>query len=60
MLLRDNHLGSWSDVDSLNRLPGLTDLRLTGNPILKDVQGGGRYEVRRPPAASHTNLQHKL
>ena len=46
ILLRDNKLSSWGDVDSLNRLTALTDLRLTGNPILNDVRGGGRYEVR--------------
>lgn len=46
ILLRDNKLSSWGDVDSLNRLTALTDLRLTGNPILNDAHGGGRYEVR--------------
>lgn len=45
VLLRDNFLKSWSDVDSLNRLKHLTDLRLTGNPVLNDARGGGRYEV---------------
>ena len=45
VLLRDNFLKSWSDVNSLNRLKSLTDLRLTGNPILNDARGGGRYEV---------------
>ena len=45
LLLRDNHLSRWRDVDSLNRLACLTDLRLTGNPILHDARGGGRYEV---------------
>lgn len=45
MLLRDNQLSSWGDVDSLNRLVALTDLRLTGNPIVNDARGGGRYEV---------------
>jgi len=44
-LLRDNILSSWGDVDSLNRLISLTDLRLSGNPILNDARGGGRYEV---------------
>ena len=46
ILLRDNKLSSWGDVDSLNRLTTLTDLRLTGNPILNHTHGGGRYEVR--------------
>jgi hypothetical protein len=45
ILLRDNILSSWGDVDSLNRLISLTDLRLSGNPILNDARGGGRYEV---------------
>ena len=54
ILLRDNKLSSWGDVDSLNRLTALTDLRLTGNPILNDARGGGRYEVW--PAASPCTL----
>ena len=45
ILLRDNQLSSWGDVDSLNQLASLTDLRLSGNPILNDARGGGRYEV---------------
>ncbi len=45
ILLRDNFLSSWGDVDSFNRLTNLTDLRLSGNPILNDARGGGRYEV---------------
>lgn len=45
LLLRDNQLSTWADVDSLNRLPNLADLRLTGNPILNDARGGGRFEV---------------
>lgn len=49
LLLRDNQLSTWGDVDSLNRLPGLTDLRLSGNPILTEARGGGRYEVHSDP-----------
>ena len=45
LLLRDNQLSTWADVDSLNRLPNLADLRLSGNPILNDARGGGRFEV---------------
>lgn len=32
-------------MDSINRLISLTDLQLSGNPILNDARGGGRYEV---------------
>lgn len=45
LLLRDNQLSTWADVDGLDRLPSLADLRLTGNPILHDARGGGRFEV---------------
>lgn len=33
LLLGDCRLSSWSDVDELNKLPGLCELRLSGNPL---------------------------
>lgn len=38
-------LGSWSDVDALNALPALCELRVTGNPVLQLSKSGGRFEV---------------
>lgn len=33
------------DVDQLDRLPRLQELRLTGNPLLEQSKTGGRFEV---------------
>ncbi len=39
-------LSSWADVDELDKLPALLELRLTGNPLLGQSKTGGRFEVR--------------
>ncbi len=45
LYLASCQLGAWPDVDAINRLPALRDLRLTGNPLLAMAKGGGRFEV---------------
>lgn len=45
LYLASCQLASWRDVGRLNRLRSLSDLRLTGNPLLANAKGGGRYEV---------------
>jgi Leucine-rich repeat (LRR) protein len=51
LLLGNCHISSWADVDALNRLPRLAELRLSGNPLFAaeggSAGGGRRYEVRR-------------
>ena len=39
-------LSSWRDVDELNKLPQLQELRVSGNPLLVQCRTGGRFEVR--------------
>ena len=39
-------IASWRDVDELDRMPRLRELRLSGNPLVADARGGGRFEVR--------------
>jgi hypothetical protein len=50
LLLGNCQISSWADVDALNRLPRLAELRLSGNPLFAaeaGASGGGRrYEVR--------------
>ncbi|KAF5835785.1 hypothetical protein DUNSADRAFT_6874 [Dunaliella salina] len=38
-------LSDWTDVDELNKLPALQELRLTGNPLLGQSKTGGRFEI---------------
>lgn len=46
LYLANCRLAVWSDVDALDAgLPGLKELRLSGNPLLATAKGGGRYEV---------------
>jgi hypothetical protein len=40
------HISSWSDVDELDKLPALQELRLSGIPLLGQSKTGGRFEVR--------------
>ncbi len=49
LLLGDNALAAWADVQALDAWPALSELRLSGNPVLRGAAGGGRYEV--PPHA---------
>jgi hypothetical protein len=49
LLLGDNALSAWADVQALDAWPALAELRLSGNPVLRAAAGGGRYEVL-PPA----------
>ncbi|WIA09989.1 hypothetical protein OEZ85_010201 [Tetradesmus obliquus] len=49
LLLGNCRISSWADVDALNLLPRLAELRLSGNPLF-DAEagaagGGRRYEV---------------
>jgi hypothetical protein len=49
LLLGNCQISSWADVDALNQLPRLAELRLSGNPLSaaeSGAAGGGRrYEV---------------
>jgi len=56
LLLGDCSINSWADVDQLNKLPALCELRLSGNPLCS-AEGGGpgagrRFEVRTACTAS--------
>ena len=48
LLLGNNALAGWVDVQTLGALPALADVRLSGNPVLRSAPGGGRYEVQSP------------
>lgn len=48
LLLGNNALAGWADVQALGALPALADVRLSGNPVLRSAPGGGRYEVQSP------------
>ncbi|KAI8467428.1 MAG: hypothetical protein J3K34DRAFT_523747 [Monoraphidium minutum] len=45
LLLGGCRVGSWRDVDELDGLPRLRELRLSGNPLVDDAKGGGRFEI---------------
>jgi hypothetical protein len=49
LLLGNCQISSWADVDALNQLPRLAELRLSGNPLFAAeagaAGGGRRYEV---------------
>ena len=46
--LGDNRIGSWLSVDALASFPALTDVRLTGNPVIPQAEADARYEVWHP------------
>ena len=48
LLLGNNALAGWADVQALGALAALADVRLSGNPVLRSAPGGGRYEVQYP------------
>lgn len=54
LLLGDNALADWDDVQSLAAFPALAEARLSGNPILRSAPGGGRYEARLALALTPT------
>ena len=58
LLLGNNALAGWADVQALGALPALADVRLSGNPVLRSAPGGGRYEVRyfRHVSNKHPNI----
>lgn len=41
LLLGDCRIGSWADIDQLNRFPALCDLRLSGNPLFSTEGSSG-------------------
>lgn len=45
LLLGNNALAGWADVQALDAFAALADVRLSGNPVLRNAPGGGRYEV---------------
>ncbi|KAK9826423.1 hypothetical protein WJX81_003979 [Elliptochloris bilobata] len=45
LLLGDNALSGWADVEAMAAFPALAEARLSGNPVLRSAPGGGRYEV---------------
>ena len=45
LLLGNNALAGWADVQALDAFTTLADVRLSGNPVLRSAPGGGRYEV---------------
>lgn len=60
LLLGNCCLSHWSDIDALNSLPRLTELRLIGNPLFA-VEGSGagagrRFEVRPGGGANRRTL----
>jgi hypothetical protein len=50
LLLGDCRIGSWADIDQLNRFPALCELRLSGNPLFSTEGSSG--ETGRATSAS--------
>lgn len=56
LLLAGCEISDWASVDHLAALSALTNLRLSGNPVLHFSSMGGRFEcVARVPSLRHLN-----
>ena len=56
LLLGNNALEEWADVQALGAFAALADVRLSGNPVLRSAPGGGRYEVQHPKCLLNQHL----
>lgn len=46
--LGGNQITQWASVDALDVFPALSELRLSGNPLLPATAADARFEVQQP------------